>query len=143
MSNFWEKMETNLPSWHTALYVNPWLFAISVKSKVSFQWHSRTMYTMADSSVTEAIAKRCSIKKVFLKILQNLQENNRTRVTFLIKLQAKKETLAQVFSCEFCNIFKSTFFTEHLRTTASVTTIIVVFYLKQFLSEQYTQMMIL
>ena len=57
---------------------------------------------MADSSVTEAIAKRCSIKKVFLKILQNLQENNRTRVTFLIKLQAKKETLAQVFSCEVC-----------------------------------------
>ena len=98
---------------------------------------------MADSSVTEAIAKRCSIKKVFLKILQNLQENNRTRVTFLIKLQAKKETLAQVFSCEFCNIFKNTFFTEHLRTAASVTTILVVVYLKQFLSEQYTQMMIL
>ena len=27
----------------------------------------------------------------------------------------KKETLAQVFSCEFCEIFKSTFFIEHLR----------------------------
>ena len=31
----------------------------------------------------------------------------------------KKETLAQVFSCEFCKISKNTFFTEHLRTTAS------------------------
>ena len=31
----------------------------------------------------------------------------------------KKETLAQVFSCKFCNIFKNTFFTEQLRTTAS------------------------
>ena len=31
----------------------------------------------------------------------------------------KKETLAQVFSCEFCEISKNTFFTEHLRTTAS------------------------
>ena len=31
----------------------------------------------------------------------------------------KKETLAQVFSCEFCDISKNTFFTEHLRTTAS------------------------
>ena len=31
----------------------------------------------------------------------------------------KKESLAQVFSCEFCEISKSTFFTEHLRTTAS------------------------
>ena len=27
----------------------------------------------------------------------------------------KKETLAQVFSCEFCEIFWSTFFKEHLR----------------------------
>ena len=33
----------------------------------------------------------------------------------------KKETLAQVFSCEFCEIAKNTFFTEHLWTTACVT----------------------
>ena len=32
----------------------------------------------------------------------------------------KKETLAQVFSCEFCEIYKNTFFTGHLRATASV-----------------------
>ena len=32
----------------------------------------------------------------------------------------KKETLAQVFSCEFCKTFKSTFFTEHLREIASI-----------------------
>ena len=31
----------------------------------------------------------------------------------------KKETLAKVFSWEFCEIFKDTFFTEHLWTTAS------------------------
>ena len=31
----------------------------------------------------------------------------------------KKETLAQVFSYEFCEISKHTFFTEHLWTTAS------------------------
>ena len=31
----------------------------------------------------------------------------------------KKETLAQLFSCEFCEIFKTTFSTEHLRTAAS------------------------
>ena len=41
---------------------------------------------------------------------------------FVIKLQAeacnfiKKETVAQVFSCEFYKIFKNTFFTEHLWT---------------------------
>ena len=31
----------------------------------------------------------------------------------------KKESLAQVFSCEFCEISKNTFFTEHLRTATS------------------------
>ena len=44
---------------------------------------------------------------------------------FLIKIQAsdlqlyQKESLAQVFSCELSGIFKSTFFTEHLWTTAA------------------------
>ena len=41
----------------------------------------------------------------------------------LIKLQAnfiKKETLAQVFSCESYKISMNTFFTENLWTTASV-----------------------
>ena len=32
----------------------------------------------------------------------------------------KKETLAQVFSYEFCEISKNIFFTEYLRTTDSV-----------------------
>ena len=32
----------------------------------------------------------------------------------------KKETLAQVFSCEFYDISKNTLFTEHLWATASV-----------------------
>ena len=33
------------------------------------------------------------------------------------------ETLAQVFSCEFCEISRNTFLTEHLWATASITTI--------------------
>ena len=37
-----------------------------------------------------------------------------TRASFLIK----KETLAQVFSCEFYEIFKDIFSTEHLWLTA-------------------------
>ena len=65
-----------------------------------------------------------SIKKIFLKTSQNLLANICARVSFLLKLQVlacnfiKKETLAQVFSCEFSEIFKNTFFTEHLQTTA-------------------------
>ena len=31
----------------------------------------------------------------------------------------KKEIVAQVFSCEFCEISKNTFFTEHLWATPS------------------------
>ena len=64
----------------------------------------------------EAVVRRCFVKKVFLKIPQNSQENTCARDSFLIKLQAlacnfiKKETLAQVFSCEFCEISKNTFF---------------------------------
>ena len=50
---------------------------------------------------TEAVAQRCSVKKVFLEILQNSQENT---CNF-----NNKETLTQVFSCEFCKISKNTF----------------------------------
>ena len=46
-------------------------------------------------------------KKVFLKISQNLQENTCARIFI------NKETLAQVFSYEFCEIFKNTFSIEH------------------------------
>ena len=54
-------------------------------------------------------------KKVFLEISQNSQENTCARVSFLRKLQTeacnfiKRETLAQVFSCEFYKISKNTF----------------------------------
>ena len=37
---------------------------------------------------TEAVAWRCSLKKVFLEISQNLQENVCARISFLIKLHA-------------------------------------------------------
>ena len=33
----------------------------------------------------------------------------------------KKETLAQVFPCQFWEIFRNNFLTEHLRVTASLT----------------------
>ena len=46
--------------------------------------------------------QRCSIKKVVLKNFA--------------------KTPAQVFSCEFCEISKNTFFTEHLWATASTNT---------------------
>ena len=49
--------------------------------------------------------------EVFLQISRNSQENTCVGVSFLIT--------TQVFSCEFCEIFKNIFFTEHLPATAS------------------------
>ena len=39
----------------------------------------------------------------------------------------KKETPTQVFFCEYCEIFKNTYFEKHLRTTASVNSRAAVF----------------
>ena len=69
---------------------------------------------MDESSILEAVAQRCPVKKVFWEISQNSQENTCAGASFLIKL-IKKETLAQVFSCEFCEIYKNTFLKAHLR----------------------------
>ena len=56
-------------------------------------------------------------RKLFLKILQNLQENTCARLSclfFFSCLKAcnfmKKQTLAQLFSCEYCKIFQSSIF---------------------------------
>ena len=74
-----------------------------------------TYDNLANLGSAEAVARRCFVKKVFLKISQNSQENTCARVSFLIKSQAeacnfiKKETMAQVFSYEFCEISKNTF----------------------------------
>ena len=43
-------------------------------------------------------------------------DNSRPQDCNFIKI----ETLAQVFSCEFCEISKNTFFAEHVWATASV-----------------------
>ena len=66
------------------------------------------------------------MKKDVLEISQNSQEKTCTRVIFLNKketgagLQLYWKRDSQVLSCEFCEIFKNTFSTEHLWTTASI-----------------------
>ena len=50
--------------------------------------------------MNEAVVQRFSVKKVFLKILQNFRP---TACNFI-----KKETLAQGIFCEFFEIFKNT-----------------------------------
>ena len=68
----------------------------------------------------EAATGDVFIKKVFLNISQNSQENTCLGDSFSKKSRpqtcnfAKKESLLHVFSGEFCENFKSTFFTEDL-----------------------------
>ena len=61
----------------------------------SCQLHSKIYKMKTDSLANlckrpypEAVVRRCSVKKVFLKISQNSQENTCAKVSFLIKLQA-------------------------------------------------------
>ena len=70
---------------------------------------------------------------MFLKIWQNSHENTCVGVSLsrsLLSLSRSprshatllEKTPAQVFSCEFCEIFKNTFLTELLRMPASNST---------------------
>ena len=70
--------------------------------------------------------RRCSVKRDVLKNFTKFTGIHLCQSLFFNKVTGgagnfiKKLTLAQVFFCEFCEIFKNTFFTEHLWTTASV-----------------------
>ena len=63
---------------------------------------------------------------MLLKVSQNSRENTCVRVSFI-----KKESLKHVSSYEFCKIFKTTYFIEHLRSVLllSVLLFFVVLYL--------------
>ena len=68
----------------------------------------------------EAVARRCSVKKVLLKILQNSQEETckiDLKINFRMNLKIDSSTV--VFSCKSCEIFKNTYFVEHRQTAAS------------------------
>ena len=76
------------------------------------------------SRVSRSSHRRCSVRKGVLRNFENSQEKTCARVFFFYRPEAcnfiKKETLAQVLSCEFCEISKNTFFTEHLWAPASM-----------------------
>ena len=70
----------------------------------------------------------CSMKKCVLRNFAKLTGKHLCQSLFFNKVAGltpqacnfiKKEALAQTFSCEFSEISKNTFFTEHLWATAS------------------------
>ena len=60
----------------------------------------------------ETVAKRCSIKKVFLEISQNSPENICARVSILLK---QKRFWRRYFPVKFAKILRTPFLTEHLQ----------------------------
>ena len=75
--------------------------------------------------MSEAIARMYSAKNVFLKISLNAQKNTCSRVIFYYEVAGLghatllKKRLAQLLSCECCEIFKNTFFQATLLVAAS------------------------
>ena len=92
--------------------------------------HGEWLISENQSRINRSIRSQIFFKIDFTKNFTNLTEKHlcvgvsfflkKKTPLFLIKLQAfqskacKKETLAQVFHSEFCEISKNTFFTEHL-----------------------------
>ena len=71
---------------------------------------------------SEAVSKRCSVKKVFLEIFQNSQENTCVGVSFYIKLHGlnpatlfKNRPWYRCFPVNFAKFLRTTFFTKHFR----------------------------
>ena len=80
---------------------------------------------------TEAATRGVLNKMVLKKDVTKLTEKHLCQRLFFNKVAGlrpllkrptllKKKTLTQLFSCEFCEIFKNTYCTEHLWTSASV-----------------------
>ena len=99
---------------HYGHYVK--IFATNIKKKINMSWRIqilsnllwklKTLYKISSYRSSHTVV---FCKKVLLTISQNSQENTCAR--FFVK----KETLAQVFSREFCEFSRAPFLIEHLR----------------------------
>ena len=66
----------------------------------------------------EVVTQRCSMKKGVLTNFTKFTGKHLRQSLFFNYNFIKKETLAKVFSCEFCETSKNTFFTEYLWVTS-------------------------
>ena len=75
---------------------------------------------------TEAVVRGCSVNKVVLEVLQNLQENTCARLSFLIKLQATSATLlkkglwCRFFPVNFAKYLRNLFHRTPLMTASEL-----------------------
>ena len=71
--------------WHLLIFSLTFTFYVSVSLCLSVINFTPTIRVLV---IDRSSHWRCSVKKLFLEILQNSQEHNCARVSFLIKLQA-------------------------------------------------------
>ena len=71
--------------------------------------------------ITEAVVQRCSVKKLFLEISQNSQENNLCQSLLFNKVAGlspatllKKRRWHRCFPLNFAKLLRTPFFTGHL-----------------------------
>ena len=69
------------------------------------------------SSGPDVFCKKDFLKNLTKFTVKNLHQSLQTLISACNFVQ--KETLAQIFSWEFCEMFKNTYFLEHFRTRAS------------------------
>ena len=75
----------DFPLTHLAYDIQVKIYQIQIRFENYFRNYFR-IFTITHIN-TEAVTQTCSVKKVFLEISENSQENTCTRVSFLIKFQ--------------------------------------------------------
>ena len=104
-------MQNHFQSWQKDTNIAS--FDITLMSLLQYLY---TFLSILILEAPEVAARKSSMKKVFLKIPQNFQENICAEVSFTVKLQAggpqlhEMQNLVQVLSSEFCEIFKNIYF---------------------------------
>ena len=110
-------------SYHTSSRVTAQKMKISIKDFLS-KWSHLLKKSLIENFIfcavrctSETVVQRCSVKKMFLKISQNSQENTCVGICYSPNACnfIKRETSTQVFSWEFCETFKNIFFIKHRR----------------------------
>ena len=105
------------------IFASSWVpFSKLWSEECSYKTISKNAEAAVRKCSSEAVAQRCSVKKVFSEFSQSLQENTHARVSLLIKLQAhphpatllKKGFWHRCFPVNFVKFLRTSFLTEHL-----------------------------
>ena len=96
----------NLSQFSIFILLFPYQWLITLFTRVLLRV---TVYYYYVAHASEAVVRSCSVKKAFLEISQNLQENACARVSFL-----KRRLWKRCFPVNFAKYLRTSFLTEHL-----------------------------